>query len=132
MRLTARSEYALLALVYVARHSGRKVSMTEIAEAQRIPARFLEQILTVLTRHRVLLSSKGRGGGYELKQPAEKIALAQIVRMLDGALAPTNSTSRFYYRSTPIERESKLHAVFKRVRDQVAEIMEGTTLRDVL
>ncbi len=132
MKLTSRSEYALLALVYLARHkSDAAVSVETMAKAQKIPQKYLEQILLALTRANFLSSSKGQRGGYRLARPANKIALADIVRLFDGALAPTDSVSRYFYESTPIEREKSLIRVFKEIRDFVANKLENTTLADV-
>jgi Rrf2 family transcriptional regulator, cysteine metabolism repressor len=132
VRLTNRSEYALLALVYLARQApGTFVGGAEIAEAQNIPPKFLQQILLVLKRGRYVQSYKGQQGGYRLARPAQEITIAEVVRLLDGALAPTESVSRYFYEPTPLEKEEKLISMFQRIRDVVAEIMEGTTLADV-
>jgi Rrf2 family cysteine metabolism transcriptional repressor len=132
MKLTSRSEYALLALVYLARHQTEGyVSVETIASAQEIPAKFLEQILLALKRAKYLRSSKGQHGGYHLAKPANKIALAEVIRLFDGALAPTESVSRYFYESTPIEREKSLVRVFKDIRDYISERLESTTLADV-
>ena len=132
MKLTSRSEYALLALVYLARHaSGEAVTVETIAKAQEIPQKFLEQILLALTRAKFLNSSKGQRGGYRLARPASKIALADVIRLFDGALAPTDSASRYFYEPTPIEKEKRLLRVFKDIRNMVAARLEKTTLADV-
>jgi Rrf2 family protein len=133
MKLTSRSEYALLALVYLARHDDDGyVSAETIALAQKIPLKFLEQILFALKRAKYLRSSKGQHGGYHLGKPAEKIALAEVIRLFDGALAPTESVSKYFYESTPIEKEKNLVKVFKGIRDYVSETLETTTIADVL
>ena len=133
MKLTSRSEYALLALVYLARHQSEGyVSVETIALAQEIPAKFLEQILLALKRAKYLRSSKGQHGGYHLARPADKIALADVIRLFDGALAPTESVSKYFYESTPIEKEKNLVKVFKGIRDYVSETLEKTTIADVL
>lgn len=132
MKLTSRSEYALLALVYLTRQPlDVYVSAETIAEAQSIPAKFLEQILLALKRAQYLESTKGQHGGYRLAKPASAITLAEILRALDGPLAPTQAVSKFFYRSTPIEKEERLLDVFRRVRDCILEIMEKTTLADL-
>ena len=132
MHLSSRSEYALLALVHLARHAGNGfVSVQTIATAQGIPPKFLEQILLVLKLSKYLRSSKGKHGGFCLARPASKISLAEVIRLFDGALAPTESVSKYFYESTPVERERKLVRVFKEVRDLVAHKLEKTTLADV-
>ena len=132
MKLTSRSEYALLALVYLNRHDDDGwVSVETIALAQDIPAKYLEQILLALKRAKYLRSSKGQHGGFRLAKPANKISLAGVIRLFDGALAPTESVSEYFYESTPIEKEKSLVRVFKEIRDYVSDKLEHTTLADV-
>ncbi len=132
MKLTTRSEYALLALIHLARHEGDEfVPIQAIAEAQGIPHRFLEQLLLVLKRGRLVRSQKGQRGGYRLGRAPAKISLAEVIRLLDGALAPTESVSTYFYEPTPVEREPKLLGVFQEIRDLVAAKLEKTTLADV-
>ncbi len=133
MRLTLRSEYALLALVHLGRRpAGELVSAGDIARAQRIPPRFLEQILLLLKRAGIVRSAKGRGGGFQLARAPGQITLAEVVRLLDGPLAPTESVSRYFRGPTPILREKRLTAFFREIRDLVAERMERATLADML
>ncbi len=132
MKLTTRSEYALLALIHLARQEGSGYfTVTSIAEAQGIPHRFLEQLLLVLKRARLVKSQKGQRGGYRLGRPPGKISLAEVIRLLDGALAPTESASTYFYEPTPVERERKLLGVFQEIRDLVSAKLEKTTLADV-
>ena len=132
MKLTRRSEYALLALIHLARAKGEGyVSVAAMAEAQGLPAKFLEQLLMALKRARIVKSQKGPHGGYRLARPAEKISLAEVIRLLDGALAPTESVSTYFYESTPVEREKRLLRIFKEIRDFVSAKLERTTLADV-
>jgi Rrf2 family cysteine metabolism transcriptional repressor len=132
LKLTSRSEYALLALVHLARHAEEGfLPVQAIGAAQGIPPRFLEQILLTLKRARYVRSLKGQHGGYALARPAERITLAEIVRLIDGALAPTESVSKYFYETTPIEKERKLLRVFKEIRDIVSERLEKTTIADV-
>ena len=132
MKLTLKSEYGLLALIHLARRARDGfVPVSEIAAAQAIPARFLAQILLVLKRARLVRSAKGRAGGYRLARPAAAITLAEVIRALDGALAPTESVSKYFYESTPVEREKRLLRVFKQIRDEVAARLEATSLADV-
>ena len=132
MKLTRRSEYALLALIHLARAKGEGyIGVAAMAEAQGLPAKFLEQLLMALKRARLVQSRKGPHGGYRLARPAEKISLAEVIRLLDGALAPTESVSTYFYEPTPVEREKRLLRVFKEIRDLVSARLEKTTLADV-
>jgi Rrf2 family transcriptional regulator, cysteine metabolism repressor len=133
MKLTARSEYALLALVHLARQdSGEVVSADSIARAKDIPLKFLEQILLTLKRAGYLRSTKGQRGGYQLAKPAEAVTLAEIVRLFDGALAPTESTSKHFYGPSPIEKERRLLRLFREIRDLVSNRLEAATIADML
>jgi Rrf2 family cysteine metabolism transcriptional repressor len=132
MRLTCRSEYALLALVHLSRHEGQGfLPVQSIANAQKIPPKFLEQILLALKRGRYVRSLKGQRGGYCLARPAREITLAEIIRLFDGALAPTESVSKYFYEPTPVQKEKSLLRVFKEIRDLVSHKLERTTIADV-
>ncbi|HPO12213.1 MAG TPA: Rrf2 family transcriptional regulator [Candidatus Hydrogenedentes bacterium] len=133
MKLTTRSEYALLALICLARHKpGEYINGETIAQEQAIPQKFLQQILLTLKNARYVYSQKGQHGGYRLSKTPDTIMLAEIVRLFDGALAPTESVSTYFYESTPVEKETKLIAVFKDIRDYVSTKLENTTIADVL
>ncbi len=132
MKLTSRCEYALLALTYLTRRGSEELSSVEtIAKAQRIPARFLEQILLVLKRARFVTSVKGARGGYRLARDPRQVTLAEVIRVVDGALAPTESVSKYFYEPTPIEKERRLLRVFREIRDLIADRLEHVTLADV-
>lgn len=132
MRLTSRSEYALLALVHLARNESQGfIPVQAIAAAQGIPPKFLEQILLTLKLGKYVRSLRGKSGGYCLARRADRITLAEIIRLFDGALAPTESVSKYFYESTPIESEKNLLRVFKEIRDFVSARLEKTTLADV-
>lgn len=133
MKLTARSEYALLALIHIARaKSELNISAESIAQAQKIPPKFLEQILLSLKRAHILQSSQGQHGGYKLARSPQEITLAEVVRIFDGALAPTESVSENFYERTPIEKESGLIRVFKDIRDYTSSRLEKTSIADVI
>ena len=132
MRLTSRCEYALLALTYLTRRGSEELSSVEtIATAQHIPARFLEQILLVLKRGRFVTSVKGARGGYRLARDPRQVTQSEVIRAVDGALAPTESVSKYFYEPTPIEKERRLLRVFREIRDLIADRLEHVTLADV-
>lgn len=133
MKLTTRSEYALLALTYLARcPQNQYVSVCTIAKAQNIPPKFLEQLMMILKRAKLVRSAKGHYGGYMLAKAPEKICLAEIIRLFDGALAPTESVSKNFYESTPIEKEQKLVIIFKDIRDYISNKLETVTIADAI
>ena len=133
MRLTTRSEYGLLALIHLARHgSDAYITAETIATAQGIPLAYLEQILRALKQARIITSAKGKYGGSRLARSADSISLAEVVRLFDGALAPTQSVSEYFYETTPIQKEKKMLKVLKDVRDYIARKFEGVTIADVV
>jgi Rrf2 family cysteine metabolism transcriptional repressor len=79
-----------------------------------------------------LRSTKGQRGGYQLAKPADAVTLAEIVRLFDGALAPTESASRYFYKPSPIEKERRLLRLFRDVRDLVSKRLEATTIADMV
>lgn len=132
MKLTSKSEYALLALVHLARHGESGfIPVQAIATAQGIPPKFLEQILLTLKRAKYLRSLRGNRGGYSLARRPDRISLAEVIRLFDGALAPTESVSKYFYEPTPIESEKNLLRVFREIRDTVSARLEKTTIADV-
>ena len=129
MKLTSKSEYALLALVHLARHGESGfIPVQAIATAQGIPPKFLEQILLTLKRAKYLRSLRGNRGGYSLARRPDRISLAEVIRLFDGALAPTESVSKYFYEPTPIESEKNLLRVFREIRDTVSARLEKTTI----
>jgi Rrf2 family protein len=86
MRLSARADYALRAAVELAAADGGHVTAEQLARAQRIPGKFLEAILTQLRRAGLVRSQRGPEGGFWLARPADEIALADIIRAIDGQL----------------------------------------------
>jgi Rrf2 family protein len=134
MKLTVRGEYAMRALLVLALHHGEGVVRIQtISDEQRIPKKFLEQILTDLKRLGAVESQRGMRGGYRLARPPENITLASIVRHVEGAMAPVSCVSeRFYERCTcPDEARCAIRDVMKEARDAVVKIMERLTLADL-
>lgn len=133
MRLTKRGEYALRALIHlgIARELGRPmVQIAEIATKENIPIKFLESILVLLKEGGYLDSKRGKEGGYFLAKPPEKIAIGDVVRKLDGPLAPIPCVSQnFYERCTcPDETHCGLRMLMFDVRNAIANILDNYTL----
>ena len=135
MRLSKRSEYGIRAMLKLATHGSEEhVNLKEIADEESIPIKFLEQIFLSLKNTGLLHSKSGRGGGYYLGKPADQIIVGQIVRILDGPLAPINCVSETSYEpcSCPDEAQCGLRLVMFDVRNAIASILDNTTLADVL
>ena len=133
MRLSSRTEYALLALIYLARlEEGEFVHGQEISSKQSIPIRFLQQILFSLKQARLVKSVKGKTGGYALRRRASEISIAEVVRLFDGPLAPSRTVSKFFHEKTPIAGEKKITLLLRGIRDHIAKILENTFLSDIV
>ncbi|MBI3447724.1 MAG: Rrf2 family transcriptional regulator [Acidobacteria bacterium] len=134
--LTRKTKYGLQAVLRLARELGKgPVLIADLAEGEAIPRKFLEQILLELRRHGVLQSRKGKGGGYSLARPPSEISFGEVVRILDGPLAPISCVSLTAYRECEEcedEATCGIRMVMKNVRDANARILDGTTLEDVL
>jgi Rrf2 family protein len=132
MKLTTKSEYSILALLYIARQPQKNyVKVDEIATACDIPKKYLELLLMTLRQNRLIKTRRGKQGGYQLTKPAGQISLADIIRLMDGALAPTESVSTYFHSETPISKEPNLMAVFQSIRDYIADKLEKLTLKDL-
>jgi Rrf2 family protein len=134
MKLSVRGEYALRALLVLGRYYGNDVVRVQtISDEQRIPKKFLEQILNDLKSLGAVQSRRGANGGYRLAQPPGQITLASVVRHIEGALAPVSCVSeRFYERCTcPDESRCPIREVMKEVRQSVVKLMEQTTVADL-
>jgi Rrf2 family protein len=105
----------------------------EISEIEKIPIKYLEQILLALKNAGLLQSRMGQGGGYYLAKAPEQIFLGQIVRILDGPLAPIRCVSQTAYEpcDCPDEKTCGLRLVMGDVRDAIADILDKTSLADV-
>ena len=135
MKLSKRSEYGLRALQDLAAHYGNgAIANKELALRNNIPPRFLEQILLTLKLGRVVRSQKGPHGGYQLARAPSQITLAEVIRQLDGPLAPIACVSETAYEpcGCPDMEACGLRRVMKQVRDTVSDLMENTTLADLL
>ncbi|MGE4489213.1 MAG: Rrf2 family transcriptional regulator [Kiritimatiellales bacterium] len=133
MKLSTKSEYACLAMIELSANYGRGLlTIQTIAERRNIPKKFLEQILLFLKTGGYVQSRKGSTGGYQLAKPPEQISLADVVRLMDGALAPVGSVSEYFYEHTPIENSPKLIRIFGDIRDFIAQKMETTTFADLI
>ena len=133
MRLSTKGEYASRAMLELSRrYQDGPVHSREIAKAQEIPPRFLEQILLLLKRAGYLKSRKGQRGGYVLSRPPAEINVAEVIRVMDGPLAPIDCVSVMAHEACPMEGTCGLRWLWKDVRDAVAAILEATTFDDLV
>ncbi|MEW5978753.1 MAG: Rrf2 family transcriptional regulator [Acidobacteriota bacterium] len=134
--LSMKAKYGLRALLALARRPEKvPVLITDLAEEENIPKKFLELILLDLKNHGILQSKKGKGGGYFLRKSPEAIKLGRVIRVLDGPLAPVPCVSQTAYvpcDECEDERTCGIRLVMKEVRDAMANILDNTSLADVL
>lgn len=134
--LSKKCKYALHALVYLAeKYQQGPVHISEIAQKKHIPKKFLEAILLELRNSKVLLSKKGKGGGYYLHQKPSDVNLMEIIRMMDGAIALLPCVSLNYYEKCEECRSEKTCGIrdsFIQVRDKTLSILGGATLDKIL
>jgi Rrf2 family protein len=137
MRLSKRGEYGLRAMIKIAtlqkKNPAAVVQIKDISLQEKIPAKYLEQILLTLKNAGILHSKMGVGGGYYLGKPASEITLGHIFRTLDGPLAPIRCVSQMAYEACgcPDETTCGLRMVMGDVRNAIANILDNTTLADV-
>ena len=133
MKLTTKSEYSLLALIYIARNQGQgHVKTDEICGHYDIPQKYLEQLLTILKQNGLVRAKRGSNGGYRLAKSPAQIDIARVVRLLDGALAPTESASKYFFAHTPLEQEHKVLKVMHEIRDYISSRLEKLKLADLI
>jgi Rrf2 family protein len=135
MKLSKRGEYGIRALIALASGDDQNevIQIKQIAASEQIPVKFLEQILLTLKNAGLVKSRLGSGGGYYLGKPANQISLGQIVRTLDGPLAPIRCVSQTAYEkcACPDEETCGLRLVMLDVRNAISNILDNTTLADV-
>jgi len=134
MKLSKKCEYALLVLISLSKlhASGEVVSATCLSEQNKIPRKFLDQIMVLLKKYGYVKSIRGSAGGFLLGKPPEEISLAEIIRLIDGPIAPIASVSKFFYHNTPSEQNEKLIGLFREIRDYTAQKLESFTLDQFL
>jgi Rrf2 family protein len=137
MKLSKRGEYALRSLINlgIAAKVGRRlVRVTELAKAEDLPIKFLEQVMQQLREAGHVESVRGKHGGYRLAKPADTIHIGAIVRLIDGPLAPIGCVSQTAYEpcNCPDEAHCGLRMLMLDVRNAIAAILDRYTLADVV
>ena len=133
MKISHRGLYALKALLHLAEaHERGLVKIHEIAEEEAIPEKFLEGILVTLKNARLVTSQRGREGGYRLRRPPEETLVGEVVRIMDGPLAPFGDAVELAHRVRTEPRHAGLFDLFLDVRNAAAAILDHTSLADVV
>lgn len=134
--LSRKAKYALTAMLHLARHYQKGPRLiSEIAEAESLPKKFLELILLELKNAGYLDSRKGRGGGYVLAMEPVRITVGGIIRTIDGPLAPlrcASQTAPVMCEDCPDPATCGIRLVMRDARDAISDVLDGTNLQDVL
>ena len=133
MRISKKAEYALRALVAIARQP-RSWSIHELSAQENIPIKFLEQILLALRHGGLLASKRGVGGGYTLLRAPGEITLREVLRILDGPIAPVpcaaeQPTERC---TCPDPRTCPLRLMMIELRGDITRLLDGRTIEDMM
>jgi Rrf2 family protein len=133
--LSQKSRYALRALAVLAEHDEpTPLSIQEIATRSDTPRKFLEAILLELRKDGIVVSARGKTGGYALAAKPGEIKLSRVIRTLDGALAPIACASLFFYQpcsDCPDPDTCSTRAVMREVRDAITGVLDGRTIADL-
>ncbi len=132
MKITKRGEYGLktlLALVLV--YGQRTLSLREISIHEKLPVKFLEQIMMILKRNELVESVKGKHGGYSLSRPPEEIMVGEVIRAVDGPLSPIATAEEIQKRIQRDDHHPGLYSVLLDVRNAVSDILDHKSLADV-
>lgn len=134
--ISQKAKYALRALVSLAQApKGEPVFISDIAEKQSIPKKFLEQILLDLKRHGILVSRRGKFGGYQLLKDPSDITFGSILRIVDGPIAPLPCLSRMAYRrcdDCKSEGNCEVRRVFAEVAEATRNVLDTRTIADAI
>jgi len=136
LTLSKKTRYAIVALTKLAREFGKgPIQVRDIAESEKIPQRFLENILLELRKLGILGSKLGKEGGYYLLKKPEEVKLADIVRHFEGTIALMYCVSEKAYQPCEFckdESTCQIRRVFKEVRDTTYEILSRTSLAELI
>jgi Rrf2 family protein len=131
-----KAKYGLLAVLALARQPRKKlVLIAELAEKEKIPKKFLEQILRELKNQGILESKIGKGGGYYLDQSPQSVTIGQVIRAIDGPLLPVpcvSESATAKCKECRDEHSCAIRLVMKDVRDAISHILDRTTLAQAL
>jgi len=132
MNVSTKSEYGLRALIYLATNSQHEaIPAREIAEKWSVPVKYLEQILKTLKEAGLITGQVGVGGGYRLTRTASLITAGEVIRTLDGRLAPMGCVSSYNYEQCEFEPTCGLKTLWTRTRAAIVSVIDQTTIADL-
>jgi Rrf2 family protein len=133
LKISQKGLYALQAITTLGRRYGTEtIKIRDIALDSDLPEKFLELILLELKNARIVESVRGAKGGYRLRRAPEEIKLSEIIRLVDGPLAPFGDADQLRSLIVTDPDHRALYGVFLEVRDAAAKILESTTVADIV
>jgi Rrf2 family protein len=136
MKLSTRGDYAVRALLELSTSDGEVMPLSEIAERTRIPSKYLEQILMRLRTARLVRGKRGARGGYMLARDPQQVTVGEVIRVMEGPLAPSLCASQTAHSACPAyrcpsEESCVMRGLWAEVRDAIAGIVDQTTFGDL-
>ncbi|BAB06844.1 BH3125 [Halalkalibacterium halodurans C-125] len=132
MKVSSKGEYCLRALIILAKQPERRFTVHELSKHTLVPPPYLEKLLSQLRVLSYITSKRGKGGGYQLSRDARDISMGEVIRQLEGPLAPMSCVSVTSYQSCELEQGCLLKPLWGLVRDTVANVLDQTTLADLI
>jgi Rrf2 family cysteine metabolism transcriptional repressor len=133
MSVSSKCYYALRAIYALAEHGGPEpMKIAEIAEREQIPIRFLEVILGQLKSGGFVQSRRGAEGGYRLSRAAEELTVGEVMRYVDGPIAPVDCVSQSRPKECEFHGECHFFGFWGRVRQAISDVVDRTTFADLM
>lgn len=133
MKLSTKGRYGLQAMVDLGVYSKEKhVSLKSIAERLSMSENYLEQLMALLKKNKLVISTRGAQGGYALAKPAEEITIGEILRALEGSLAPTDCSCKGNTVHCALDGKCVTKSVWEKIRDSIDRVVDGITLDQLM
>jgi Rrf2 family protein len=133
MSVSSKCYYALRAIYALSEHAGPEpLKIADIAERQQIPIRFLEVILTQLKGGGFVQSRRGADGGYRLSRAADQLTVGEVMRYIDGPIAPVDCVSQSRPKACEFPGGCQFYPFWSRVRQAISDVVDTTTFADLI
>ena len=133
VKLSTKGRYGLQAMVDLGVYSKEKqVSLKSIAERLSMSENYLEQLMALLKKNKLVVSTRGAQGGYALAKPPEEITIGEILRALEGSLAPTDCSCKGNTIHCALDGKCVTKSVWEKIRDSIDKVVDGITLDQLM
>jgi len=130
MKTSKKTDYALHALIIMARNKKIEYSASELAEIENVSASYLAKVMQTLSRNNIVMSSEGKSGGYRLNRKAEDISVSEVVEVLEEDKNVFDCVDQIH--GCTIKDRCKIHAVFKDAYQEMLDKLRETSIADIL